>query len=339
MIRCLAISALAAFLSVCGALLPCKLYGVNLLFIFYILIALIVGGAAFGISYLFLRGTDKSLARYMDKELNLAERTVTALEYEGDEGAMAAAQREDTETKLNLLSVKALPFKGLAATSVCAALAFLSFAAIPVFAATVPPVFAPPVIDDKEPPRRVTEWEWAALDELIKYVEDSRVADDETKALMLGQLTGLKGVLLQGVAQSSLEGFVDGTATAIRNGVKDINSSASVVEGQKAANLQESSYVVTRLYEIFNLAPKQEDDDGKNPDDEKPGSSGGNSGTGELNKSDIPFFDRDKGYVKCGDVRDEYYEKAQKAYAEGLITGEEWALIIANYFTDLNEKN
>lgn len=335
LIKCSSLAALSAFICLVATLLPCKLCGVDLSWLLYAAIALFGGSLGFVAAYLLLRTDALALARRLDEELNLNERIVTALVYSDKEGEMYATQRDDADGALKKLGVGSLRFKRLAATIACAACALCLATAVPVVALCVPPVFAKTEIPEKELPRDVTDWEWEAFDELIAYVRQTRKADEETKSLMLNLLLGLRGVLEDGVSQSSLVGFVENTVVGIRNGVREIND--SVASEQKAANSEESAYVVSRLYEIFRIVPKTDDDaanEGKPP--EESSSGGGNTGTGELNLSSLPFFDREAGYVKCGDKRDEYYAKAMAALQEGLLTEDEWATIMATYFTDLN---
>lgn len=333
-IKCAVIAALAGFAALVATLLPCKLFGVNLLWIFYVLITLGGGALGFGIAFLLLRTNDTKIARRLDEELNLNERTVTALIYSEREGEMYSAQREDAASALEKLPARALRFRHLVATLLCAVCALCLIVAVPVVATSVPPVFAKTEVPEEEPKRDVTDWEWQALDELIEYVRKTRKADELTKSLMLNQLLGLRGVLEDGVSQSSLTVFVENTVVNIRNGVRDINE--AVTGEQKTANTEESAYVISRLYEIFRITPKNNDDGNSEKPPEQENPSGGNTGTGELNISDLPFFDRELGFVKCGEVRDEYYAKAMQALQEGLLTQEEWATIVATYFTDLN---
>lgn len=336
LIKCAVIAVLCGFAAVIATLLPCKLFGVKLLWIFYVLIALGGGAAAFGVAFLCFKTNDGQIARRLDEELNLSERTVTALIFADSEGEMYSAQREDAACSLEKLPASALRFKHLAATVICAVCALCLIIAVPIVSATVRPVFATETTAPEEPKRDVTEWEWQALDELIEYVRSSQKADNETKTLMLNQLQGLRGVLENGVSASSLAGFVESTAVNIRNGVRYINENAE--EKQAAANTEESSYVIDRLYEIFRIPNKVTGGDSEEPpkEDEKDPTQG-NTGTGELNISDLPFFDRELGEVKCGEVRDEYYAKAMQALQEGLLTPEEWATIVATYFTDLDD--
>ena len=103
-----------------------------------------------------------------------------------------------------------------------------------------------------DPPRPVTDWEWAALDDLIAYVKASKTP-------------------------------------------------------------------------------------GENPGEENPEGPGG-TGTGELLIDGVAFFDPERGYVKCGEVRAEYKEIMQKALQEGTISQEEWEYIMETYFADLGVK-
>lgn len=344
LISCAVIAAMAGFLAVVAVLLPCRLFGIKIFWLLYVLIAF--GGMALGggIAFLFLRTDDKKIARRLDSELKLSERVVTAYDYSAYEGAMVEAQREDTANVLASARVNSLSFKNLILTAVCAVLALAFIVAVPVIGVAVPPVFAQAGGEPSEPPRPVTKWEWDALDDLIEYVENSKKADEASKTAMLAQLNGLKNVLLDGVSASSLKNFVESAVINIRNSIRTING--GVAEEQQTANTEESEYVISRLYEIFDMTPAIEGEGegegdgngGSNNDSENDGNGGG-TGAGGLNISDLPFFDRELGFVKCGEVRDEYYEKALQALEEGLISGEEWALIMATYFSDLNDKN
>ncbi|MCM1455658.1 MAG: hypothetical protein NC037_03925, partial [Bacteroides sp.] len=332
----------AGFVAVNAALLPCKLKGIDLLWIYYVLIALagfLLGG---GVAFVILKTNDKKIAKRLDCEFDLKESVQTALEYQDAEGDMLAVQRERVSDALAKIPTKRLAFKHIIATALCGVICLLGIVAIPVTCtyasagSTETP--APPPPD--EPIRTVTDWEWAALDELITYVTNSKKADSVTKTGMLLQLNGLKGALLDGVTESSLAAFVQNTVNGVRNVVKDANARSGVSEGQKTLNSQEGEYVVNRLFEIFSLSPdSQGGEDDNKPDDNNQGSSGGNLGTGELNISDIPFFDPEKGFVKMGEVRDEYYERVQQAFDEGALSREEWEYIVLTYFADLTNKD
>ncbi len=337
LIKCIVAGAAAGLIAVLAVLLPCKLYGIKLFWLYYILIA--IGGVALGcgIAFLFLWTDDKKIAKRLDSELNLAERVQTSLNFVSQSGAMFDMQRADTVAALASSPVKSLAFKNIIATCLCGIIALAGVIAVPVVATTVPPVFAareeqPPV----DPPRDITDWEWVALDELIDYVKASKKADNFTKLGVVQHLEGLKTVLINGVSQSTLRSFVQNTVTEIRNTVKDANEMCA--EEQQALNSEEEAYVISKLYEIFNLQPAVEEEPETPPDDKEDPSGGNNSGNGNgnVNINQMPFFDPEKGYVLCGEVRGEYYDRVQQALNEGTISREEWEYIMITYFGDLS---
>lgn len=343
LLLCIAVGVAVGLLAVTAVLLPCKLYGVELFPLYYVLIALggvLIGG---GLAFLFLRTDDQKIAKRLDAELGLQERVQTALVYSGQNSDMLDLQRENAIAELDAKPVKILPVKNLFSIILCGVILLVGVVSVPVVACCVPSVFAQTQGTQEEPPREVSEWEWAALDELIAYVQASQKADAATKQGMTTELTGLKRVLQNGVSQSSLSGFVQNTVTNIRNAVRAANAQSGVSDSQKELNSEEETYVVNKLYEIFSLKRPTEsggdgDGDGDDGDDDKPSSTGGNAGLGNLNIDDIPFFDPELGYVKCGEVRSEYYARVQQALNEGIISKEEWEYIMATYFADLTIK-
>ncbi|MDE7182555.1 MAG: hypothetical protein K2O41_05975 [Clostridia bacterium] len=340
LIKCIAVGLAAGLIAVNAVLLPCRLYAVKLFWLYYVFVALggfIIGG---GVAFLLLRTDDKKIARRLDSELNLNERVQTSLAYGGHSGEIFEIQRADTIAVLGASSLKALHFKNLIATVLCAAVALVGIICIPVVATTVPPVFAetedPPPAD---PPRDITDWEWAALDELIDYVNASKKADAYFKSGVVGHLQGLKTVLINGVSQTSLASFVQNTVNEIRNTVKDANE-RGISEEQQALNSEEEAYVIAKLYEIFSLQPTGggEKDPNEKPGDgkEDPENPSTGIGPGNLNVNDTPFFDPVLGFVKCGEVRAEYYDRMQEALNEGAISRDEWEYIMVTYFSGLS---
>ena len=344
LIKCAVAGVAAAVLAVNATLIPCKLYDVQLFWLYYVLIGL--GGCAlgFGIAFLFFRTDVKKIAKRLDAELCLQERVQTALVYGNAEGAMHELQREDTSDVLKNLPVKSLHFKNILAVALCGAIFLLGAVSVPVSATFIPPVLAPVQVDPDDNIRDVTDWEYAALDDLIEYVRNSKKADGPTKTGMLSQLESLRSLLLSTkVSESSLTIFVRNTVSAIRNVVSDANERPEVTEEQKQFNSEEETYVVNTLLEIFGLKlegdekpPTTEPDPGIDPDDPITPAP---PPEGDINIDDVPFFDPEKGYVKCGEVREEYLAQLRAAMEEGLISEEEWANIVYTYFANLNGNN
>lgn len=353
-IKCAVIGFAVGFLAVNATLLPCKLFGIKLFWLLYVLIAIAGCALGGGLAFVFLRTNDKKIAKRLDKELELQERVQTAYEFSGKAGVMLDMQRTNASTTLENYPARSLPFKNIAAIAVCAVIAVAGLVSIPVISFTVPPVFAK-VEDEKpyeEPPYNVSDWEWQALDDLIDYVKNTKKAEPKVRDGMLTQLQGLRTVLMRGVTQSSLAGFVQSTVSEIRNVVKDANDQAN--EAQKALNSEDEAYVISKLYEIFGLAREEDPNKPVNPDD-KPDDSdnhdGNTGGSGSLDVIKTPFFDPDKansldengdylsGEVMCGEARTKYYMEVQKALDDGTISREEWEYIMLSYFADLNIKD
>ncbi len=339
LIKCLAAGLAVGLVAVIAVLLPCRLYGIKLFWLYYVLIALggiVLGG---GIAFLFLRTNDKKIAKRLDNEFQLAERVQTSLEYSGKSGEMYEIQRADASEALKAKPVKALPFKNVIATALCGFIFLAGMVAVPVVATTVPPVFAKTEEGPAEPdpPREISDWEWAALDDLIDYVKASKKADNYMKTGVVKHLQGLKDVLLRGVSQSSLKAFVQNTVNEIRNTVKDAKD-MGISDEQIALNAEEEAYIIAKLYEIFSLGQPEEGGDTEEPpkEDENDPSGKPSSGPGSANINEMPFFDPEEGYVMCGEKRAEYYERVQQALNEGTISKEEWEYIMITYFGDLS---
>lgn len=361
LIKCLLAGLATAVLAVNAVFIPCKLCGVKLFWLYYVLIGLgglILGG---GLALLLLRTNDKKIAKMLDKELCLQERVQTAYECQGETSDIFALQRANASKSLksvsNAKSYKTLSvavFFGSVASIVACVLCCLAIiagtVAVPVIATYIPD---PPLAGEEdngtpvEPPREVTDWEWKALDDLINYVRASKKADVISKSGMVAELEGLRNVLLDGVSQSSLSTFVQNTATNIRNVVKDANDMDETTEEQKAFNTEEQEYVIKRLYEIFNITlpggsgettdPGDNEGDDNNNDDETT-DPGETAKPGGLDVNDIPFYDPEKGYVKVGDseLLSTYYDWAQEAIANGTLSEEEWLDIIIAYYKNLS---
>ena len=123
LIKCLSCGLAAAFLAVDAVLLPCKLLGINLLWLYYVLIGL--GGFAVGaaIGFLLFRTNDRKIAMRLDKELNLDERVQTTYVYGSQNSDMLDLQRADTVKTLGGVSAASLRFANLAALILSAVIA------------------------------------------------------------------------------------------------------------------------------------------------------------------------------------------------------------------------
>lgn len=339
-VTCGVIALAAALLAVIVVLLACRLSGVDLFWVFYVLIGIGAFALGGGIAFMCLRTTDEKIAKRLDFELGLQERVQTAYVYRNESSDMLDLQRDDATAELRETPVKTLAFANLVLVIILSVVLGLSAVALPVITICVPvesTTERPPV----DLPRPITDWEWEALDALIEHVRDSKKADANAKSSMLDELESLRGLLLNGVSQNGLKNFVQNTITNIRNAVRDANENA-VSDAQAALNSEEQEYVIEQLYVIFELSPPVEpidpDDppDEKDPDDDDDDTSneGGGTGTGELNG--IPFYDPENGYIGSNDeARSKYRDMIDAAYENGEISRQEWEQIINEYFNGL----
>ncbi|MDE6059178.1 MAG: hypothetical protein K2G44_03965 [Clostridia bacterium] len=344
-IKCVLIGLASALFTVDVVLLPCKLCGVSLLWVYYLLIGL--GAAAIGgaIAFLLLRTNDKKIARRMDRELKLEERVVTSLEFSGQESEMLEIQRENTSSVLLGISTWALSIGNIIAIALSAVGMAVGVAAIPIITEVVPTVVAETTepVDPIDPDRPITDWEETALDSLIQYVRDSKKADARTKSGMLYELEGLRDLLLSGVSESNFKVFVQNSVNNIRNLVKDANAVDGVSEEQQQLNTQESNYVIDKLYEIFKLeSPGGENpDDGNKEDPEDPEDPDKKPTLPPplISGNQLPIFVPEKGQVVFDDeVADEFFNLVQQKYDDGEITQEEFEYYF-EYFNALRKKD
>lgn len=153
-------------------------------------LSLAVGGAVLllvGLAvFLGLHTSDRTLARRLDEQNDLKEKTQTMLAYQKEDGALYELQRMDADAALAGLSRKGLRARGL---WICI-LAFVLGAAVFIGAAAYTPAEdpPPPPVPDKE--FAITELQIAAMEELIAYVQASEMASPyrETVASTLTKL-------------------------------------------------------------------------------------------------------------------------------------------------------
>ncbi len=330
LIKCASVGASAALAAVGAILLAAKLAGFGLTYCLLGLIALPVGAA---VCFAFVHEGPRRLSRRMDDTFALGERVQTMLEFEGADGEMIKLQREDAEDKLAQIPVKRLKLQGLWLYILLPVLSvsLLLGAFICPEAAEEEPGIRP---GEEEPPRDITDWEWKALDELIEYVRASDADPDVMKPETLSSLEGLRSLLLVGVSDQSLKLFVSQTATEINN-IETKANEGKLTEQQKVQNTEVARYAVSKLYEIFGMTePVESGGEDTDKKDDGDGNGEQNSGAfGDVNMAanDL-MFDPKRGYVKYGEVIDEYNAEIQKAFGDGVLSDEELYAFIMAYF-------
>ena len=153
--------------------------------------SLFVGiGAALVVGVVFFllgRKSDKAFAEELDLEFDLKARVQTMVEYRGEDGELITLQRQDTESALSGIPIKEYKFKKL----------WIYILAIVLSAAVLVVGLAVDNMRDYVPPEEIIPFELtvlqeAGINELIKYVEDSKMENefktpiaDELRTLIL----------------------------------------------------------------------------------------------------------------------------------------------------------
>lgn len=168
MLRTMILGLSLVFLSL-GALLALdKIHVIQADKLHYV-VALAVTLVAMAVYALIQRKTDQAIAEKIDKEHHLRERVQTMVEYRDQDTAMLQVQREDTEARLRAVRRFGQKRLTLAAHFVLLLLAFGVFAV----GVVLPVQAVPQPTQPTEPPYEASEWQKAALEELIAHVEAS----------------------------------------------------------------------------------------------------------------------------------------------------------------------
>lgn len=209
----------------CGVAVTCALAvafkrcAIDFFWALYIPIALVLS-AGFGAAFCFLlRPTDKKVAKKLDKQFALREKTQTMVEFSTADGAMATLQREQTDEALGEVAKKRVDLNWL-----------WKFAFIPVIALAMlfVGIFVPAkksvVVD---PPYNMTEAQKTALSNLIENVQSSNLSVD-LKTSSVEVLNGLMDGLEKEQPQSVMKRAVLSAIKIVDSTVANANSYAKL---------------------------------------------------------------------------------------------------------------
>ncbi len=197
-----------------------------------LILALAVGGGAGLVSLIvwsiILSPGERGAARLIDRELNTKEKAQTMLAYRGVRTPMARLQREQTEKLLLKLpsawySVKRV---WIYLTVFVLSIAFCAVAYLMPDKQTPPPPTLP------EAPFELTEWQEAALEELIEYVEDSALRD-AAKAAVTEELENLLAELREATLDRQMRSLVIGAITEISKIIDTTNTYDEIISELK----------------------------------------------------------------------------------------------------------
>lgn len=215
------------------------------------MIPLLSGAAAlilsFAIAFIILYPRDKHLARRLDNELSLGEKTQTMLEFQNDESDMASIQRNDTNARLLSLPTNALKQRNIWINLVAPILAvaiLLPAILIPLKADTTPPPYVEPDVE-------ATAWQKTAVIELIEYVESSSL-EATPKAEVLEQLNALLVSLDTPRPESELRAYVISIILHVSRSIDSANTYNDIALGMLET---ENEYIKNLAAAIGSLSP------------------------------------------------------------------------------------
>lgn len=183
-------------------------------FVRYALYGGAVAAVGWPVMLLILLPTSRRVARRVDKQLSLGEKTQTMLEFRKDTSDMAALQREDTDRILRETPrrrVKGVCTWLFALLPCIAALALVGTVLVP---AKEPPE-PPPVIENNF---AITPWQTQALKDLIEKVKTSDMEDEPTEAtvkLLESLLVKLGSIKKEPVMKEAVISCIEGIHTAV----------------------------------------------------------------------------------------------------------------------------
>lgn len=321
---------LSAAALISGALLlTAKLTGISELYALWGMLALPLGS---GLFLLLRRSSEKKFAKKLDDDFGLNEKVQTMIEFSAAEDELASIQREDAMAKLTAIPTKQMKFAHLWLYILLSILA----CAMICTAVACPAWEEPSELDPGyvTPPRDISDWEWAALDDLMEYVKNSEADAAYMKPQTYSALNDLRSLLQKGVSEASLPVFVNTTVTQINNIKADANDdNKGLTERQKEINEEVCTYTVNTLCEIFGLSVPQDPDDTQDPvEGDDPKDPNGSGGTGDVSMgADDKLFDTLQGYIGYPNVIDDYYSEINKAFKEGVLS-EEYYDYLMTYF-------
>ena len=207
-------------LAVSAAILIQKLALNSINTLYSVLIGLVSFLLGFGIMLLILFPKDKHIAKRLDKDFALGEKTQTMLEYKQDETDMSKIQREDTNNRLLSLFPYAFKEKRLFLHIIAPILAI----AILIPAILVPlKAVTPPSTEELEPDYNVTNWQKTAVIELIEYVQSSAL-EDVPKQEVLASLNNLLSNLDTPHPVTEMQAYVVSIIVEINTSIDSANT-------------------------------------------------------------------------------------------------------------------
>lgn len=173
--------------------------------------ALVAGGAA----YLVMLPTDRRIARMLDSRLGLPEKVQTMIAYRDSADSLVAIQRDDAQNALAAAGTRRIGIKRAWAY----ALAFILAAGVFATSLTFTLLKPEPEITYAD----TTDWQIAALRELIQDVEKNTAFQEECRESILEELNGIMDAVYDEQTQTMLSLPLDELYSVVTGAMVDID--------------------------------------------------------------------------------------------------------------------
>ncbi len=181
------------------------------------------GVLAFLIVFFALWKSDKRLAREIDEEFHLSEKVQTAVAFRDEVGEMQVLQREDTENTLAELKKSKLKAKNL-----WIYILVLILGAGALTAGIIIPEKEPYIPPEEVIPFEISKMQIAGIEELIKYVDSSQMADPY-KSNISSTLTELLAELKAATTEPQMQAALAVALTEIAQNTYDSSSMTEIL--------------------------------------------------------------------------------------------------------------
>jgi hypothetical protein len=242
-------------------LLILKLCVINISWLYYCLIGVVVAAVVGGGMFLLLKPNDKKLAKKLDKDYNLNEHVQTMVEYSGKDGDMVVLQREQTTEILNNVQKKKPSIFAITKLAVLPVLACAVF-----FTAVFIPAkgeeggsYTPPT-DQTQTQNKFTlsAWQKTALNQLIDDVNGSELGDS-VKSGIVSVLQNLLSTLEKIDTKDKMEEAVTASVSLIDGIISSVNTYAPISEELKTyenVNVKELGNGLYNCVQVYKQSTK-----------------------------------------------------------------------------------
>ena len=231
-VQSLLIGASSGILVYAALLLLIKLSLLPLTTLLALIPAIGVGLLAGGVVFLVKLPTNQRIAKRLDEQLGLAEKVQTLVEYDGQEGAVAEVQRQDTEEILLHTPLKKVRKRGSIIPPLLSLISIALLVVVMVVQVTPPDNGPPPVVD---PDFNLSAWQEQSLMELIEMVRASEM-NDAPKGIVVQELESLLTTLRQVKKVSGMKTAVVACITNVSRTVTDYDTYLPIANLLKASS-------------------------------------------------------------------------------------------------------